>query len=95
MAITEAPPVNPDAPPDVRGPTAPLPASILVLGVAALVVVVAGIVFSQVNYALSDRVLTQSRATARVIACRASGSRTASAGARSKSVASCDSCVDI
>ena len=44
MAITEAPPVNPDAPPDVRGPTAPLPATILVLGVAALVVVVAGIV---------------------------------------------------
>jgi polar amino acid transport system permease protein len=59
MAITEAPPVNPDAPPDVRGPTAPLPATILVLGVAALVIVVAGIVFSQVNYALSDRVLTQ------------------------------------
>jgi len=59
MTITEAPPVNPDAPPDVRGPTAPLPATILVLGVAALVVVVAGIVFSQVNYALSDRVLTQ------------------------------------
>jgi His/Glu/Gln/Arg/opine family amino acid ABC transporter permease subunit len=59
MAITEAPPVNPDAPPDVRGPTAPLPAAILALGVAALVIVVAGIVFSQVNYALSDRVLTQ------------------------------------
>ena len=59
MAITEAPTVNPDAPPDVRGPTAPLPATILVLGVAALVIVVAGIVFSQVNYALSDRVLTQ------------------------------------
>jgi His/Glu/Gln/Arg/opine family amino acid ABC transporter permease subunit len=59
MAITEAPSVNPDAPPDVRGPTAPLPATILVLGVAALVVVVGGIVFSQVNYALSDRVLTQ------------------------------------
>ena len=59
MAITEAPPFNPDAPPDVRGPTAPLPATILALGIASLVVVVAGIVFSQVNYALSDRVLTQ------------------------------------
>ena len=59
MAITEAPPVNPDAPPDVRGPTAPLPATILALGVAALIVVIAGVVFSQVNYALSDRVLTQ------------------------------------
>jgi polar amino acid transport system permease protein len=36
-----------------------LPATILALGIASLVVVTAGIVFSQVNYALSDRVLTQ------------------------------------
>lgn len=59
MAIIEAPAFEPEAPPDVRGPTAPLPAAILALGIASLVVVAAGIVFSQVNYALSDRVLTQ------------------------------------
>ncbi len=59
MAITEAPAFEPEVAPDVRGPTAPLPATILALGIASLVVVAAGIVFSQVNYALSDRVLTQ------------------------------------
>ena len=59
MAITESPTVRSDVAPDVRGPTAPLPAAILALGVASLVIIAAGIVFSQVNYALSDRVLTR------------------------------------
>jgi His/Glu/Gln/Arg/opine family amino acid ABC transporter permease subunit len=59
MGITEAPTVQPDAAPDIRGPTAPLPATILVLGIASLVVIAAGVLFSQVNYALSDRILTQ------------------------------------
>jgi His/Glu/Gln/Arg/opine family amino acid ABC transporter permease subunit len=59
MAITESPTVRSDIAPDVRGPTAPLPAAILVLGIASLVIVTAGILFSQVNYALSDRVLTR------------------------------------
>ena len=59
MAVREAPPVEPEVAPDVRGPTAPLPATILALGIASLVVIALGLVVSQVNYALSDRVLTQ------------------------------------
>ena len=59
MAITESPTVRSDLAPDVRGPTAPLPAAILALGIASMVIIVAGILFSQVNYALSDRVLTR------------------------------------
>jgi His/Glu/Gln/Arg/opine family amino acid ABC transporter permease subunit len=59
MAITESPTIRSDVAPDVRGPTAPLPAAILALGIASLVIIAAGIVFSQVNYALSDRVLTR------------------------------------
>src|SRR5262245_3322514 len=59
MAITESPTIRSDVPPDVRGPTAPLPATILALGIASLVIIAAGILFSQVNYALSDRVLTR------------------------------------
>ena len=59
MAVTEAPALEPDVAPDVRGPTAPLPAAILALGIASLVVIAIGIVVTQTNYALSDRVLTQ------------------------------------
>jgi His/Glu/Gln/Arg/opine family amino acid ABC transporter permease subunit len=59
MAVIEAPTFERDAAPDVRGPTAPLPATLLAIGIASLVVVAAGIIFSQANYALSDRVLTQ------------------------------------
>jgi His/Glu/Gln/Arg/opine family amino acid ABC transporter permease subunit len=59
MAVTEASTLEPEVAPDVRGPTAPLPATILALGMASLVVVGLGIVVSQVNYALSDRVLTR------------------------------------
>ncbi len=60
MAVAEAPAIEPEVAPDVRGPTAPLPASILALGVASLVVVVGGLLASQLNYALSERALTQS-----------------------------------
>ena len=59
MAVTEAPPIDPEVAPDVRGPTAPLPASILALGIASLIVVIGGALASQINYALSDRTLTQ------------------------------------
>ena len=46
MAITEAPALEPDVAPDVRGPTAPLPATILALGIASLVVIALGVVVS-------------------------------------------------
>src|SRR6266540_2960274 len=59
MAVREATSIEPDVAPDVRGPTAPLPATIFALGIASLVVITLGVVVSQVNYALSDRVLTQ------------------------------------
>jgi His/Glu/Gln/Arg/opine family amino acid ABC transporter permease subunit len=59
MAVMEAPTLEPEVAPDVRGPTAPLPAAILALGIASLVVIALGIVFSEANYALSDRVLTR------------------------------------
>ena len=59
MAVREATSIEPEVAPDVRGPTAPLPATVLALGIASLVVIALGVVVSQVNYALSDRVLTQ------------------------------------
>src|SRR5512132_1620003 len=59
MAVVEAPTFEPEVAPDVRGPTAPLPATIFALGIASLVVIALGVIVSQVNYALSDRVLTQ------------------------------------
>ena len=59
MAVMEASTFEPDVAPDVRGPTAPLPASILALGIASLVVIALGVVAAQTNYALSDRILTQ------------------------------------
>ena len=60
MSLTEAPTLEGDVAPDVRGPTAPLPVTIFALGIASLVVVTLGVVAPQVNYALSDRVLTPS-----------------------------------
>ena len=59
MAVREATSIESEVAPDVRGPTAPLPATIFALGIASLVVITLGVVVSQVNYALSDRVLTQ------------------------------------
>ena len=59
MGITEIAAAQDEVAPDVRGPTAPLPAAILTLGIASLVVVAIGVLASQANYALSDRELTQ------------------------------------
>jgi His/Glu/Gln/Arg/opine family amino acid ABC transporter permease subunit len=59
MAVTEAPPLEPEVAPDVRGPTAPLPAATFALGIASLVVIAIGVFWSQMNYAFSDRVMTQ------------------------------------
>ena len=59
MAVREAPALEAETAPDVRGPTAALPATILGLGIASLVVITLGIVFTQTNYALSDRVMTR------------------------------------
>jgi His/Glu/Gln/Arg/opine family amino acid ABC transporter permease subunit len=59
MAVTEAPSLETEVAPDVRGPTALLPATIFALGIASLVVIALGVLFSQVNYAFSDRVMTQ------------------------------------
>jgi polar amino acid transport system permease protein len=47
-----------EGPPDVRGPTAPLPASILAIGAAALGIVIVGSVAIQVGYALVGGPLT-------------------------------------
>jgi His/Glu/Gln/Arg/opine family amino acid ABC transporter permease subunit len=58
-AVREAPSIEPEVAPDVRGPTAPLPATILGLGIASLVVITLGVVFTQANYALSERVMTR------------------------------------
>jgi polar amino acid transport system permease protein len=46
--------------PDTRGPSAPISATALWLGIASLVLVIGGVAFTQLNYALSDRVLTAS-----------------------------------
>ena len=59
MSVVEAEDARLEVAPDVRGPTAPLPATILALGIASLVLVIGGVLISQVNYALSDRSLTQ------------------------------------
>jgi His/Glu/Gln/Arg/opine family amino acid ABC transporter permease subunit len=59
MAVTEAPALETETAPDVRGPTAPLPATILGLGIASLVVITLGVLVSQANYALSVRVMTR------------------------------------
>ena len=59
MAVTEAPPLEPEVAPDVRGPTAPLPLATFALGIASLVVIAIGVLSSQLNYAFSDRVMTQ------------------------------------
>jgi polar amino acid transport system permease protein len=44
---------EPAGPPDVRGPTAPLPLSIFALGIAALVVVAGGLLAVQLAYAVN------------------------------------------
>jgi polar amino acid transport system permease protein len=65
-AMTEPAPMAGQArPPDVRGPTAPLPAAILAAGIAALTLVLAGTAAIQARYALAGGPLTAN--------CRAEG----------------------
>jgi polar amino acid transport system permease protein len=47
-----------EPPPDTRGPSSPISATALWLGIAAIAAVLGGTLFLQVNYAVSDRVLT-------------------------------------
>jgi len=54
-----------DAPPDVRGPTSPFPASVLGLGIGALVLVLGGTLALQIAWAISGGSLTAG--------CRAAG----------------------
>lgn len=48
-----------EAPPDTRGPSSPVSATALWLGIAAIAAVIGGLIVVQLNYALSDRRLTQ------------------------------------
>jgi polar amino acid transport system permease protein len=50
--------VHREAPPDTRGPSSPVSATALGLGIAALSCVLGGLLVVQLNYAISDRVLT-------------------------------------
>lgn len=59
MAVVETKLFEPEVAPDVRGPTAPLPAAIFATGIVSFVVVCVGVLASQINYAMSDRTLTQ------------------------------------
>lgn len=47
-----------EPPPDTRGPSSPISATALWLGLVAIAVVLGGLLFLQVDYAVSDRVLT-------------------------------------
>ncbi|HEX6230347.1 MAG TPA: amino acid ABC transporter permease [Actinomycetota bacterium] len=58
VSLEERMPVR-EAPPDTRGPSSPVSATALWLGIAAIAAVVGGLVFVQANYALSDRVITR------------------------------------
>jgi polar amino acid transport system permease protein len=48
-----------EAPPDTRGRSSPVSAAALWLGIAAITFVLGGLIFVQLNYALSGRVLTR------------------------------------
>jgi polar amino acid transport system permease protein len=58
VAEVEVRPLH-ETPPDTRGSSSPMSATALWLGIVALVAVLGGTVLVQLNYALSDRVLTQ------------------------------------
>ena len=58
VSLEERVPVR-EAPPDTRGPSSPVSATALWLGIAAIAAVLGGLVVVQANYALSDRVLTR------------------------------------
>lgn len=60
MAVAEAEPrVVREPPPDTRGPSSPLSATTLWLGMVSIAAVLGGTVLVQLNYAVSDRVLTR------------------------------------
>src|SRR5436190_24343614 len=52
MAVSTAPKATAEGPPDVRGPTAPIPATIFAVGLVALLVMGLGTVVIQVDYAV-------------------------------------------
>lgn len=58
VSLEERMPVR-EAPPDTRGPSSPVSATALWLGIAAIVAVLGGLVLVQANHALSDRVVTR------------------------------------
>jgi polar amino acid transport system permease protein len=58
MAAAASTETGVEKPPDVRGPTAPLPASILGLGIAALSLVIGGTIALQIGWAVSGGTLT-------------------------------------
>jgi polar amino acid transport system permease protein len=59
VAVTEAETqVVHESPPDTRGPSSPLSATALWLGIASIAIVLGGTIFLQLNYGLADRVLT-------------------------------------
>jgi hypothetical protein len=51
--------IHREAPPDTRGPSSPISATALWLGIGAIAMVLGGVLAVQLNYALSDRVLTE------------------------------------
>jgi len=52
--------VHREAPPDTRGPSSPVSATALGLGIAAIALVLGGVAVVELNYAVSERVLTDS-----------------------------------
>jgi His/Glu/Gln/Arg/opine family amino acid ABC transporter permease subunit len=64
MAAPASPHVSIDTAPDVRGPTAPLPASIFGLGIAALILVFGGTIALQLVWAVSGGSITAECRTA-------------------------------
>ncbi len=57
VSLEERAPVR-EAPPDTRGPSSPISATALWLGIAGIVATLGGLIAVQANYALSDRILT-------------------------------------
>jgi His/Glu/Gln/Arg/opine family amino acid ABC transporter permease subunit len=58
VSLEERLPVR-EAPPDIRGPSSPISATALWLGILSVASVLGGTAFVQLNYAFSDRVITQ------------------------------------
>jgi polar amino acid transport system permease protein len=58
VSLEERAPIR-EAAPDIRGPSSPISATALWLGILAVASVLGGTAFVQLNYAFSDRVVTQ------------------------------------